>query len=807
MLDLFHDVRFAVRQLLRHPGYTAVAIATLALGLGANTAIFSVVNAYLLKPLPLKNPDRIVQMFESDEGRTGTVSIPDLTDWRNEATLFEGMSDYFSTHFNISRTGAAENVSGQQVSPNFFDVMGGKPAIGRTFAADADHPGNQHVAMLSYALWQRLGSKPDIVGEIISLDSERYEVAGVMPDSFRFPSATAEIWVPLVPDPKFAASRGNRQYFVVGRMKRGIALAQAQAQLDGIAKRLEMLYPDSNKGRGILLVPLQEQLTGRVRQSLYVLLGATAFVFLIACVNVVNLNLTRTASRQREIAVRRAMGATGARLFRQFIVEGLVLTLAGGAAGWLLAQWGVEILAAANSNPLPSFAQIAPDSSVFAFEFGLGLLAALALAVGTAWKATRINVQQTLKEGGRGASQGSSQQRTSKILVVSEVAAAVILLAGAGLMLRTFENLRGVDTGFVSPDRVLTMQVSLPAKKYAGNKANTEFLNPVLSKIAALPGVDSAGAINFLPVQSYGINGDFEIVGVKYPDPSNEPQAEVRAVTSDFYRAMGLPIVIGRTFDANDTVDSEHVAVINQRAALIYWHNQNPIGTHIHISGDESPVYTIVGIVRDSTQPGPGGHVQPEIDVPFTQWPNTWPDLTKTFSIAVHTNGDPHALEQPIRAAVTSVDPQQAVYLVKTMADVIAESTSDKQFDAFFLAVFALVALALAAVGIYGVLSYGVRQRTHEIGVRMALGAEPIGVLGMIVGEGLLLNAIGLAIGLGGAWYLTRFLAALLYGVKPADVTTFVAVGLTLTVIALLACYIPARRAMKVDPMVALRYE
>ena len=807
MLDLFHDFRFAARQLLRYGGYTTVAIVTLALGLGANTAIFSVVNAYLLKPLALDHPERVVQMFETRAQGTGTVSIPNLLDWRAQGSYFEGMADYQIRDFNISRTGNPENISGREVSPNFFDVMGGKPLIGHPFAPDADTPGHEHVAMLSYPLWQRLGSDTNIVGQNISLNEGKYEVIGVMPPAFRYPSANAQIWVPLIADPKFAASRGNHQFTVFGRMKAGISFSQAQAQMSAIAKRIEQLYPDDQKGRGVLLVPLQSDLTEGIRQSLYILLGAVAFVFLIACVNVVNLNLTRTASRQREIAVRRAMGASGARLFRQFVVEGLLLTLIGAAAGWLLALWGVYLLVAAKSSPLPTFAQVQPDATVFGYELGLSVIAALALAVATAWKATRVNVQQTLREGGRTSSPGKSQQRTSKILIVSEVAAAVVLLAGAGLMIRTFANLRHVNTGFVAPDHILTMQFSLPAARYAGDRANTEFLLPVMAKIGAIAGVDSVGAINFLPIQSFGINGDFEIVGQKYADITTVPEAETRAVAGDFYRAMGLPIEIGRGFTASDNANSEHVAIINRRAAAVYWHNQNPVGAHIHIAGDASPVYTIVGIVRDSIQPGPRGSVQPEIDVPFGQWPNTWPDFTKTFSLAARVAGDPVALETAIRQAVTDVDTQQPINLEKTMAQVIGESTADTQFDAFFLGVFALVAVTLAAVGIYGVLSYGVRQRTHEIGVRMALGAQPKGVLGMVVLEGLILNVVGIAIGLVGAFYLTQFLTSLLFGVTPNDFVTYVIVGLLLTAIALLACYIPARRAMKVDPMVALRYE
>ncbi len=808
MFTFLHDLKFAARQLIRHGGYTIISILTLALGLGANAAIFSVVNAFLLKPLPYANPTQLVQVWGTTKGGgLGTASIPDWTDWRQQANLFQDFAIYQSRSFNLDSGANPEHVSGREVSGNFFDVMGTRPTLGRTFAPGEDTAGRQQVAVLSDALWRRLGANPAIGGTKISLNDQPYTVIGVMPPNFKFPSATAEVWAPLVPDPKFAVSRGNNQYFCVARMKTGVKMESAQSQMTTISARISKQYPDSNANRSVVLVSLQRQLAGPVRQSLLVLLAAVGFVFLIACVNVVNLNLTRTASRQREIAVRRAMGASGARLFRQFITESILLTLVGSAVGWLLAQWVVQILVAANQSPLPTYTEVNPDARVFGFELILALIAALALATATAWKATRVNVQQTLKEGGRAITAGRAHQRTSKILVVVEVAASVVLLAGAGLMLRTFASLRKVDTGFPTPERVLTMAVSLPDAKYASVGSSLRFLQPARARIEAIPGVTAVGAINFLPVQAWGINGDFEIVGHLYPDPANNPGAELRAVDGDFYRAMGLPLLQGRSFTASDTKDSEFVAIINQRAALDYWPKQDPIGSHIHLSGDKSPIYTIVGVVRDSTQPGPSGHVQPEIDVPFSQWPNTWPDFTRSFSIVVRTASSSTALAETVRHAIQEVDSRQPVYLVMTMAQVLDESTANTQFNAFFLAVFAAVALVLAAIGIYGVLSYGVRQRTHEIGVRMALGADPVGVLRMVIGEGLLLNLIGLVLGLAGSLYLTRFLSSLLFGVKATDIETFAAVAVVLTFVVMLACYIPARRAMKVDPMVALRYE
>ena len=806
MVTLWQDLRFAMRQLSRNSSYALLAVLTLALGIGANTAIFSVVNTYLLKPLPLQNSDRILQVWESWQSGQGTASIPDFSDWRDQNSAFEGLAAYQARSFNLGWTGSPEQLSGSEVTANYFDVMAGTLALGRTFITGEDQQGHNYKVVLSDALWRRLGADRSLIGKTLALDSQDFEVIGVMSPNFRFPNAATELWVPLVPNAELAVARGSHQYLVVGRLKPGVSLQAARSQMTGIAARLEKMHPDSNEGRTVLLVPFQQQLTAGISQSLWLLFAAVAFVFLIACVNIVNLNLTRTASRQREFAVRRAMGASGIRLFRQFMTESVVLTVAGGVAGWILAQWGVQLLTSADKSPLPTFRDVVPDTRVYGFMFLLGLLTAFVLALTSAWKATRANVQQTLKEGGRTASSGKSRQRFNKILVITEVASTVVLLVGAGLMLRTFTALRRVNTGFTIPKNIITMKLSLPPSRFGEAQPVSSFLASATEYLAAVPGVQAAGAITLLPVQESWTNGGFDIVGVNR-EATSTPESELRAVYGDYYRAMKVPLIRGRYLDERDTTASERVAVINQTVAKKYWQERDPIGSHIKIGGD-SRSYTVIGIVQDNLQAGPGVKVQPEIDVSFSQWPATWPaELLNTFSIVVRTSVDPAAITPNLRRAIEQVDPSQAMSRVKTMQRVIDESTSDTQFDAFFLVVFGTVAISLAAIGIYGVLAYGVRLRTHEIGVRMALGARPIGVLGMVLSEGLLLEALGLAIGLTASLYLTRFISALLYGVKNTDVFTLVGVAILITAIVLLACFIPARRAMSVDPVVALRDE
>ncbi|HXN65153.1 MAG TPA: ABC transporter permease [Candidatus Acidoferrales bacterium] len=809
MKGLWRDFTYAVRQLAKNPGFAAIAILTLALGIGANTAIFTVVNSFLLKPLALPDPGSMVQIWETTSKRQGTASMSDLKDWQAQNSVFTGIAGYSRSDFNLSREGSPERVSGVAVTANYFDVMRASPQLGRAFSRDEDTAGHEREVVLSDRLWKRLGASPTISGQSLLVNGESYSVIGVMPAQFNFPSATVEMWVPLVPDPKFVAERGNRNYFVVARLRPGISLAAGTTQMKAIAARLEKQYPDTNAGRSVKLVPLQEQLTGSVRQSLWVLLAAVAFVFLIACANVVNLLLTRTTSRGREIAIRRALGAGMGVLLRQFLMEGLLLSVAGGLAGWLVADWGLQLLVAGRAN-LPTFTQVNPDMRVFGFTLILMLITALALGVAMAWKASHVNVQDVLKKGGRSSTVGPGRQRTSKILVITEVASTVILLTGAGLMLQTFVHLRRENLGVDSPEKILTMRLSLPAAKYTEpRQVAAAFLAPVMERIEGLPGVRSAGAVSFLPIQESWVNGGFEIEGQPSapPDSSEGPIAELRAVSNDFYRAMGIPLQRGRYFTPQDGADSGFVTIINTAAANRYWPNQDPMDQRIHIAESQA-WYTIVGVVQNTLQAGPGVAAQAEVDVPFAQWPASWPpEIARTFSIAVRTGGDAAALSLAVRQEILRIDPDQPVSRVKTMEQVISDASANNQFDAYFLGLFAAVAMVLAAIGIYGVLSYGVRQRTHEIGIRMALGARPSDVLVRVIGEGLTLAAIGLAAGITCSLYLTRFLSSLLFGVKPIDFATFFLVSLVITAVVVLACLLPARRAMTVDPLVALRYE
>jgi putative ABC transport system permease protein len=812
MGTFWQDLRYATRLLLKAPGFAVVAVLTLALGIGANTAVFTVVNAVLLRPLALPDSNRLLfvrERLKSRQGWEGTASFPDLKDWRAQNTVFEGIAAYLRDGYNLSRQGNPERVPGASVTADYFDLMGARPVMGRTFLPGEDQPGHEHEVVLSTALWKRLGADPGTMGSNIVINGQEYAVVGVMPPDFRFPSATTEMWVPLVPDPKFSLERGNHSYFVVARLKKSVRLEAARAEMETIAARLEKLYPIDNKDRSVTLRPLQEQLSLGVRQDLLVLLGAVAFVFLIACANVVNLLLARAAARTREIAIRRALGAGRMRLLRHFLTESFLLAVLGGAAGWLLAVWGVDLLLAAQQTPLPTFTEIRPDARVFGFTLLLSLVTALGLGLATALKSSRLNVQETLKEGGRSATQGRERQRATKVLVVAEVAVTLILLTGAGLMLQTFARLRRVDTGIGGSQHILTMKMSLAEAKYSAANSSPAFLEPVMQRLEAIPGVQAAGAISLLPLQESWTNGNFLIEG-RTPAPGapeDAPEAELRGVNGNIYKALGIPVLSGRPLNAQDSKDAPLVAIINQALARRYFPDQDPIGKRIRVGDEKSPLYTIVGVVGDVHQGGAGVRVQPEIDVPFAQWPPTWPDLTRSFSLVVRADGDPQGLTNTIRQAILGVDPDQPVSLVKTMDQVMEESMAGRQFDAFFLSVFAGVALLLAAIGVYGVLSYGVRQRTHEIGVRMALGAQSRDVLRLVLGEGMALTAVGVALGIGGSLYLTRFLSTLLYGIETTDVTTYVTVALLLCGVVLLACYLPARRAMRVDPLVALRYE
>jgi len=800
LATLLQDLRYGVRMLSKNPGFTFVAVFTLALGIGANSAIFSVVNAVLLRPLRFKDPEQLVRIWEKlPQGGTGSVSVPNLKDWREQNDVLAGMAAYSFVNFNLQSQDSPERISGAAVTGDFFDVMGVAPQLGRTLRAGEDQPGAHRVVVLGHQLWQRnFGADPQIVGKRIPVNGEDFTVVGVMSPGFSFPSRLTELWTPLALPPDRIANRGNHFLNVIARMKPDVTLDQAQRQMSVIARRLEQQYPDSQTGRGIQLSLLQEAIVRNTRPALLTLLCAVGFVLLIACVNVANLLLARATARRREIGIRLALGAGRFRLVRQLLTESLLLAALGGALGLLLAKWGVNILVAMATQILPRAGEVGLDARVISFTSLLSLLTGVVFGLAPALQSSKADAQSALKEGG---SAGESRQShwLRSLLVVAEVAAAFVLLIGAGLMINSFVHLRRVDAGLRS-ENALTMSLTLPDAKYQTPKSTVSFFRQLLERISTLPGVEAAGMINLLPMQQWGWNSDFQIEGRAPFPPGKAPLVELRTVSPDYFRAMGIPLVAGRFLTDQDNERSERVTLINQTFAQRYFSDQNPIGKRIN--PDLDGWMTIVGVVGDVKQAGLADSVRVELYAPHTQV-----QLSNSMSLVVRSSSDPAAFVAAIRRETQALDPAQPIYNVKTMETVIAESVSDRRLNMVLLSVFSGLALLLAVVGVYSVMSYTVTRSTREIGIRMALGAQARDVLKLVVAQGLALAGIGMAIGAMAAFGLTRLMTGLLFGVSATDPLTFVTIALSLTWVTLPACYVPARRATKVDPMVALRYE
>lgn len=802
MRTLLQDLRYAMRMLVKRPGFALVAIFTLALGIGANSAIFSVVNAVLLRPMPFQEPDRLIKLWESfARGGFGTVSVPNLKDWREQNSVFTGIAAYQTAGFSLLVGDSSERIPAATVSANFLEVLGVQPQLGRGFIAGEDEPGRNRVAILSQALWQRkFNEDPNIVGKKILLGGESYEVVGVMSPRFRYPSRLTELWVPLDVPPQLQANRGNHWLISFGRLRPGVTLDQAREQMVAIAKRLEDQYKDNQAGRSVRLIPLQEEVVQNVRPALFVLFGAVGLVLLIGCVNVANLLLARAAGRRREIAIRVALGAGRARLIRQFLTESVLLSIVGGVLGLVIAKWGVSILVALASSVLPRASEIGLDNRVLGFTFGLSILTGIAFGLAPALQSSRSDVQTALKDSGNA---GSSPQRNRLRgwLVVAEVSAAMVLLIGAGLLLKSFWRLQQMDAG-LRPENVVTMSLALPQAKYPNADATVKFHQQLLQRVSTLPGVEAAGMINLLPLQQWGYNGDIYIEGdAPYP-PGQAPIAEFRTVSGNYFQSLGVPLVAGRWLEEHDTAKAPQVILINQALAKTYLAGRNPIGTHLLQNGQ--PTITIVGVVGDVKQSGLMQAARPEIYTPYQQAGDS---NTRGMSLVIRTVGEPNAIVGAVRGELRGIDPNQPVYNVKTMSTVIDESVSDRRLNMTLLSTFAVLALVLASIGIYSVMSYTVTQSTREIGIRMALGARSSQVLKLILGHGLMLTIVGVVIGILGAFGLTRLLASLLFGVTATDPIIFASVPVLLVIVALLACYLPARRAMKLDPVVALRNE
>ena len=798
MDNLLKDIRYGIRSLLKRPAFAGIAILTLALGIGANTAIFSVINAVLLRPLSYDQPERLVTLRANQ-------SAPDLADVIAATHTFTKMGGEVLSP--LAYTGAAEPVQFQvgQVSGDYFETLGVKAARGRLITADDDKNGGPFVVVLSHGLWQRqFNSDAAIVGKTIPLSGNVYTVIGVMPENFKSPRENSEAWTPVhVSNPVAANFRGVHFLRTYARLAPRVTLQQAGAEMHLIDQQLATQYPADNKNRNTVLIALQERIVGESRRALLVLFAAVSLVLLIACANFANLLLARAAERGREIVIRTALGAGRLRIMRQLLTESILISLVGGAAGLVIAWWGSSLLIALKPENLPRLQEINLDPRVFAFTLGVSILTGLIFGLMPAWTASRPAVSNSLKEGGRGASSGRAQQRVRAALVAGELAVALVLLIGAGLLVKTFWKLRNVEPGF-NPDHLLTMRVELPESRYKEVDSQTRFRTQALANISTLPRVQAA-MISELPLSGDSLNHDFVIEGRPPIPPGDEPSLETRSVLGDYFHVMQIPLKSGRDFAPPDFDQrAPLVGIANEELVHQYFPNENPLGKRVRwVRNPQIEWIEIVGVVGNVKHFGLDLPEQPALYSPYTQI-NSW---KRWMSFAVHTQSDPTGLEQAVKQQIWKVDSQLPITRVQTMNEVAAGSFAARRFNMLLLTLFAGLALVLSAVGVYGVMSYAVTQRTHEIGIRMALGAQVSSVITLIMRSGLLIAAIGIGIGLAGAFALTRLMRSLLFAVEATDIATFASVSFGLLVIALLACYLPARRAARVDPLVALRYE
>ncbi|HZE56228.1 MAG TPA: ABC transporter permease [Chthoniobacterales bacterium] len=797
---LFQDLRYGFRSLRKKPGFTATAVIALALGIGANTAIFSVINAVLLRSLAYRDPGSIVMVWERSlrGGRAqNSVSPANFLDWKKQCSSFAEIAASWDTRLNLTSGGEPEEIQIQKVSADFFPVLGVQPELGRAFVRAEETPGTEPVVILGHDLWQRrFAGNRAIIGQTVTMSGRNCTVIGVMPAGFYFLNIQIKAWLPLQLDPTTEWRKSGRFLRSMARLKPGVTLQQAQAELDGIGKQLEIAYPDYNKGWGVNLVPMHEQIVGDIRPVLLVLLAAVAFVLLIACANVANLLLSRAASRRKELALRAALGADRMRLIRQMLTESMVLAMMGGVLGVLLAYWGIQLLVAFAPDNIPRLHEITIDPRVLAFTFGISLLTGLVFGLVPALQSSRPDLNDALKEGARGSSSGNRVVRN--LFVVVEMALALVLLIGAGLMLRSFSQLHQVKTGFET-ENVLTMRVQLPNAKYGQPQQRADFFKRAEERLAALPGVKSVGAISYLPLTGLASSTSFNLATKPLP-PSESPGTEVRPITPGYFTAMGIPLLKGRAFDERDGATSR-VLIINETLARKFFPGQDPIGQQLIVSWEPQVADEIIGVVGDIKETALEQEPNPAIYWPHPREP--YPFMNFVIRAAI----DPTTLSAAAAREIHALDPDQPVADVRTLDQVVAKSIARPRFNALLLAIFAGVALVLASVGIYGVMNYSATQRTQEIGIRMALGAKPGDILRLVVGHGMKLTAAGIVIGVIASLALTRVMSNLLFGVTATDLPTFVGVSAVLTAVALLANYIPARRATRVNPVVALRYE
>ena len=805
--DLAQDLRYGLRMLWKSPAFTSIAVLALALGIGANSAIFSVVNTVLLRPLPYKNPDQLMMVWE-DATQQGfpfnTPSPANFLDWRQQNTVFESMAAMAQRSFNLTGAGEPERFDGRRVSANLFALLGVQPVVGRSFLPEEDQPGSR-VVILSEGVWKRrFGGDPAILGRPISLDGESYSVVGVMPASVDMPTIEGwqdQLWVPIAFDSEEAAMRGNHYLEVIARLKSGVTQEQAQAEMTTIARRLEQQYPESNTNVGIRLKALHDQKVGNIKPALLVLLAAVGFVLLIACANVANLLLARAAARQKEIALRLAVGASRSRLMRQFLTESVLLALIGGAFGLMLSVVGLGILKTFMPASIAQAQEIGIDPKVLLFTGLVSLVTGLIFGLAPATQASHFNLNDTLKEGGRDSGASRKGNRIRNVLVISEVAVSFILLIGAGLLISSFLNLLKLDPGYRA-ENLLTAKIMLPENKYPDTAKRVAFFQELLRRVQALPGVESAAAGSNLPLTYHGDSMPIGVEGIPDPPPGQTPDVIYRTVSPGYFNTMGIRIVQGRDFTPQDRLESVRVAVISEKTARHYWPGESPIGKRLKPGSTtaQGPWREVVGVVEDVRQNDFAAEPKMQMYFSYEQVVTLTPN-----ALVVRTKVDPLSLATAVRDAVLAIDKDQPVSNIRSMEEIVSTAVARQRFSTMLLGIFAVLALVLAAVGIYGVMSYTVAQRTREIGIRIALGAQRGDVLKMTVMQGMKLVVLGVAIGLVAAVVLTRVMASLLFGISATDPLTFISISAVLLAVAVVASYIPALRATRVDPMVALR--
>jgi putative ABC transport system permease protein len=799
--DLWRDFRFSLRSLLKRPGFTAIALLALALGIGANTAIFSLVNAVILQPLPYRDPDRLISVYGTRNRSTqGSVGPTDFLDYRSQNKTFEqfAASGSMMLPMNLTGSGEPERLNASIITGNYFDTFGVRPALGRGFSLENEKTGQDHVTVLSHAFWQtRFGGDPNIVNKTINLDGKAYEVLGVMPAEVVLPQP-AQLWVPINFDADPEMKMRNARFLRgIGRLKEGVTLDQAQTDTDLIAAQLEQQYPDSNTGWSLRLIPLREILVGGSRTMLFILFGAVGFVLLIACANVANLLLVRAAARQKEIAMRTALGASRLRIIRQMITESLLLAIFGGALGALLAVAGVKLLVSLGEDNIPRTANVKIDATVLAFTLLISLATGLLFGLAPAIRTMKENLVDALKDGIRGGSEATVKNRTRSLLVVFESAIAVMLLIAAGLLIRSLVALQNVDPGF-DPNNVLTLRVDLPRQKYNTPEKASNFFEQLETRVAGLPGVEAVGLITDLPLSGEARDMPYRVEG--RPATSDIAFVDFRRVNKNYFSAMRIPLRRGRNFTEQEVRQSDKAIVVSQAFVDSVFPNEEALGKRLIIwSGIRNEPYEIIGIVGDTRYQSLQGEPSATMYVPTRE--------LLFVNLVIRTQGDPLSLVGGVRKEVNALDPDQPIAAIRPMTEWVAMSAAGARYRTTLLGLFALLAMILAATGIYGVMSYSVAQRTQEIGVRMALGARPFDVLKLVVRQGMMLALIGVIVGLAGALALTRVMSSLLFGVTERDPITFVAVAALLIVVAFISCFVPAHRATRVDPLIALRCE